>query len=261
MKYLLLLLIFPSFYFSQNFSFIYETKYKLNSEKPEDLTTDYMILDIAENQSIFRESFDKKADSSKMINKKGMYKMGVENQFYVKKEVSQHKINKVISYLGNDYLLPIEEKLNWKIGSDYKVIDKFKTQKAELQYGGRNWTAWFSTELPFGDGPYVFCGLPGLILSIQDDQNEYVFNLIQVKKGGDVFDVRTKTIPIDWNKYDLLAKSYFNDPYDLNSKVGRKVTMTDANGNKMDLTDMKRDVQEEILKNNPIELNHKVNYK
>lgn len=221
-----------------------------------------MILDIQNNNSIFREVDDKKEDSIKLNGGNAMSKMGVENQFYVKKNITQNKIEKIISYLGNDYLLPIDEKLNWNVSSEKKLIGKYNTQKAEVNYGGRKWIAWFTTELPFSDGPYIFYGLPGLIVSINDSNNEYYFNLIQVKKAGDLFDARKKTISLDWKKYDALAKSYYNDPYDLNSKMGRKITMIDANGNKMDINERSKAAQKDIAESdNPIELNHKVIYK
>lgn len=135
-----------------------------------------------------------------------MFKMGVENQFYVKKNLTQKRIEKVITYLKTDYFLPIEEILNWKITSEQKLIGTYKSQKAETNYGGRYWIAWFTTELPFGDGPYIFNGLPGLIVSIHDSNYDYSFNLVEVKKGGNIFDARIKTIKIDWKKYETLAK-------------------------------------------------------
>lgn len=262
MKVLLFSLLISTICFSQKVSFIYETKYILNHQQPYDLYTDNMILDVVDHSSIFRESQDKKSDSITLKNGNGMFRMGVENQFYIKKNLKDNKVEKIITYLGNNYVLPVEEKLNWKISTDQKTIGKYKVQKAETSYGGRNWTAWFTTELPFSDGPYIFNGLPGLIVSIQDEVNDYSFNLIQVKRDQELFDARTKTIKIDWAKYETLAKSYYNDPYDLNSKVGRKVTMSDANGNPMDISEMSKGVQNEILQsNNPIELNRKITYK
>lgn len=264
MKFIIFFLGISTFCFSQKISFIYETKYKLNSEKQDDVYSENMILDIKNNTSIFRDSQDKKSDSIKLNNGSGRYKMGVENQFYVKKNLTQKRIEKVITYLGTDYLLPIEEILNWKITSEQKIIGKYKSQKAETNYGGRNWIAWFTTELPFADGPYIFNGLPGLIVSIQDSNNEYSFNLIEVKKGGNIFDVRTKAIKIDWKKYETLAKSHFNDPYDVNAKLlmGKTVTFTDPKGNIMDISIKNKEMQNDILQeNNPIELNHKINYK
>ncbi|MCD9618860.1 GLPGLI family protein [Chryseobacterium gleum] len=264
MKFIIFFLGISTFCFSQKFSFIYEAKYKLNSEKANDVYSDNMILDLKSNTSIFRESQDKKSDSIKLNNGNGRYKMGIENQFYIKKNLTQNKIEKVITYLGTDYFLPIEEILDWKITSEQKIIGKYKSQKAEINYGGRNWIAWFTTELPFGDGPYIFNGLPGLIISIQDSNNEYSFNLIEVKKGGNIFDARKKAIKIDWKKYEILAKSFFNDPYDVNSKVamGKTVTFTDPKGNTVDISIKNKEMQNNILqKNNPIELNHKINYK
>ncbi|TZG00096.1 GLPGLI family protein (plasmid) [Chryseobacterium panacisoli] len=264
MKFIIFFLGISTFCFSQKFTFIYETKYRLNSEKPDDVNSDNMILDLKNNTSIFRDSQDKKSDSVKLNNGNGRYKMGVENQFYIKKNLNQKRIEKVITYLGTDYLLPIEEILNWKITSEQKMIGKYKSQKAETNYGGRNWIAWFTTELPFSNGPYVFNGLPGLIVSIQDSNNEYSFNLIEVKKGGNIFDAGTKPIKIDWEKYETLAKSFFNDPYDINTKVamGKTVTFTSPNGIVMDISVKTKEMQKNILQeNNPIELNHKINYK
>lgn len=260
MKFILLFSLLSTFCFSQKFSFIYETKYRSSKEKPEDILTDHMVLDFENNASVFRESMARNADSLTFINKNGGYRMGVENQFYIKKDISNNKIGKIITYLRVNYLLPIDEPLNWKILSEKKTIGKYKTQKAEVNYGGRNWVAWFTTELPFNDGPYVFNGLPGLIISIEDTEHDYSFNLIRVKKGGNWFDARTKTITIDWSKYDHLGKSYYNDPW--NSKTARKVTFTDPQGNEKDMNEMIRQAQKSILEeNNPLELNHKINYK
>lgn len=260
MKYLLFFLMISALGFSQKFSFKYEAKYKSNTQKPDDINNMNTILDIDGNTSIFREEEDKKNDSIKSNN--GLRKMGVENHFYVKKDLPKNTVEKIITYLGTDYLLPIDEKLNWEIASEQKTIGKYKVQKAETNYGGRNWIAWFTTELPFSDGPYIFGGLPGLIISIQDTDNHYSFSLTEVKKGGNLFDTRTKTVKIDWKKYETLAKSYYNDPFDLLSKAGRKITMTDANGNKVDITERIKEMQNYIQQeDNPLELNHKINYK
>lgn len=225
-----------------------------------------MILDFEDNKSIFRETIDRKNDSLKFNNKTSMSNTGFENQFYVRKDFENNKIEKIITNSQIDYSLPITEKLNWKILSENKKIASYNTQKAVVEYGGRNWVAWFTTEIPINDGPYIFNGLPGLIVAIEDSNKEYIFNLINVKKSKNIFNTKTKTIKIDWKKFEYLAKSYFDDPTEMNNMIGKTITVFDAKGNQVDkdifFKDYAKDRQNFILKNNnPIELSHKISYK
>lgn len=55
-----------TFCFSQKISFIYETKYKLNLENPDDVYSQKIILDLKNNISIFRDALDKKKRFNKV---------------------------------------------------------------------------------------------------------------------------------------------------------------------------------------------------
>ena len=79
------------------------------------------------------------------------------------------------------YTEKIENISNWEIKKDTTIIDNFKCQKATLSFGGRDYEAWFTEEIPIKDGPYKFSNLPGLILKIQDLKQDYVFNAIKVQ--------------------------------------------------------------------------------
>jgi GLPGLI family protein len=79
-----------------------------------------------------------------------------------------------------------EEELNlfnWQISPDTSVIHGFVVQKAECDFGGRKWIAWFCIDIPVSDGPYKFNGLPGLILKVHDSRNHYVFEFISMSKA------------------------------------------------------------------------------
>ncbi|RLJ23290.1 GLPGLI family protein [Chryseobacterium sp. 7] len=253
--------------FGQQMSFIYEVSYRLNHKTPDDFTTKTMILDFVDKQSIFRESMDWKSDSLKLNNGFPMLSSGFENQFYIKKDFSNHKISKIITNGQFCYLLPIDETIQWKISPEKKKIGIYNVQKAVATYGNREWTAWFSNDIPINEGPYIFSGLPGLIISVTDFSGDYKFDLVQVKKSASLFNARTKPILIDWNKYGQLAKSYYDNPNaEMEQKIrnAKKAVMQDAHGNVIDIDfrQMNKEEQDNIRKNNnPIELNHKIEYK
>lgn len=82
--------------------------------------------------------------------------------------------------LGRDvYQYEEDRPIDWKISTETMKIGDYKVQKAETDFGGRKWTAWFTTDLPYQDGPYKFGGLPGLIVKIEDAQGEYSFDLMK----------------------------------------------------------------------------------
>ncbi len=78
-----------------------------------------------------------------------------------------------------------EETLNlfdWYITDSTDTIQGYFAQKATCNFGGRQWVAWFTKEIPYNDGPYKFNGLPGLILTVYDTQKHYVFDFIKIEK-------------------------------------------------------------------------------
>ena len=61
------------------------------------------------------------------------------------------------------------EKKNFTILDQYKLIGKFNCRKAKCQFRGRNYTLWFTDEIATTFGPWKFNGLPGTILEIRED--------------------------------------------------------------------------------------------
>lgn len=64
--------------------------------------------------------------------------------------------------------------INWKIGKETKKIGKFNCKIATANFRGRNYTAWFTPEIPLPYGPWKLQGLPGLILEAYDT-NKFVY--------------------------------------------------------------------------------------
>lgn len=66
----------------------------------------------------------------------------------------------------------------WKITDSVKTILGYECQKAECDFRGRHWTAWFSSDIPVSDGPWKLGGLPGLILEAYDVGKQFYFSIV-----------------------------------------------------------------------------------
>jgi len=78
--------------------------------------------------------------------------------------------------IQNDY-----PKIVWQILNETKIIAGLECQKANGDYHGRNYTAWFTNKIPIPDGPWKLCGLPGLILEAYDEKVHIKFELVNLE--------------------------------------------------------------------------------
>lgn len=169
---------------SQNVTCLYELTFKTKASDSFTKKENY-YLDISGSQSVFRSEKDKILDSLNKNTGKGASNYLIFNQLYTRKDLSKNNIFKVIStpFYNDLYEILIDDKQNWQVFPETKLIAKLSCQRAELNYGGRIWEAWFTSSIPFQEGPYIFHGLPGLIISISDSNKDYDFNLILIDKA------------------------------------------------------------------------------
>ena len=171
--------------------FFYELKYKPNTSS-DSLSSVLTILDVVNgNQSIYRDYTVIAQDSVLKAQMENMRKTGVFVQmeklikmpkfgYRISKKYPLATTNSIQFIDGIERkLFAYEQKLDfkWKILPDTATISTYKTQKATTTFGGRTWTAWFTPDIPFQDGPYKFCGLPGLIVKLQDAEENYSWTL------------------------------------------------------------------------------------
>ena len=72
----------------------------------------------------------------------------------------------------------------WTIGEDTTRVLNYLCQKAECNFRGRHYIAWFTAEIPVSDGPWKFFGLPGLIMEIYDMGKQYHFTITGIEKAN-----------------------------------------------------------------------------
>lgn len=94
---------------------------------------------------------------------------------------------------------------DWDIRADTATIAGLMSQKASCTLDGRDWTAWFSTEIPISDGPHKFSGLPGLIVKIESEDGDYSYQIRSIKKMEDQF--------VHVPKFNLIPREKFNQHF------------------------------------------------
>lgn len=131
-----------------------------------------------ENQRLPKAS----AQTSKKINVKNTGETD-SGEFFVtslkeKKLFTKSKIDNSF-YQAEESLFPI----NWKIDKNSKAtILGYQCFKATSIFRGRQYTAWFTEEIPVKFGPWKLNGLPGLILEASDAMGQVVFVAQRIEK-------------------------------------------------------------------------------
>ena len=71
--------------------------------------------------------------------------------------------------------------IKWQLQEEYKKVSGYQCQKASTTFRGRNYEAWFTSEIPLSFGPWKFNGLPGLILEIYDQTGQVYFGVEHIQ--------------------------------------------------------------------------------
>lgn len=256
---------------TQTHRFFYEVKYKEDSTQSKHQQA-FTVLDINPDGTKYYDNNLLEKDSMNAVNH--TQDTSWTTQIPVTRKKNSNK-NINFAFVGDQlYSYPTEDVVNWKLSEETKKIADFSVQKATTNFGGRKWTAWFTKEIPFSEGPYKFTGLPGLIVSLEDSENQFSFHLIKSKKLDKTYDtknileVRYGEKPLMISEKVFIKKSleYYEDPYQEDRKDLKKGnTVIEIEGkqytNPNDLIPLIKSEQEYIRKhNNPIELNKAMKY-
>ncbi len=63
------------------------------------------------------------------------------------------------------------DQFDWKLTGNKKTILNYTCQEATTNYRGRDYAAYFTTQIPFKAAPWKFHGLPGVMLEIKTIDN------------------------------------------------------------------------------------------
>ena len=267
---------------AQTNRFVYQVTMKPDAENKTDIKTENAYLDISPEKSVFYSENRIKRDSIMQrafqggggrasINRDQMESLRTNISYSIEKDKTNQKTY-FKDRIGRDiYSYEEDRPLNWKIESETRKIGDYKVQKAETDFGGRKWTAWFTTDLPYQDGPYKFGGLPGLIVKVEDDKGDYSFDLMKNYKIAEFPTLNQfgNTLKVKRTDYVKQQQKFKTDPMSFMSlsaggisapmRIGGGGRGPGGGGGNQNPADMRKRmeerVKEEARKNsNPIEL-------
>lgn len=76
--------------------------------------------------------------------------------------------------LSVEYEEPLPQ-FEWELMEAIEAIAGYAYSTAKTTFRGREWTVWYTIEIPVSTGPWKFNGLPGLILKAQDEKMDYIW--------------------------------------------------------------------------------------
>jgi GLPGLI family protein len=257
---------------AQTHRFVYDVVYRPDSASTETRKANY-YLDINPDETFYYERPFFVSDSIEKASGLRTFS-GKANDLMSKKiKTREYTLYSIQSF--DIYQLKDEPKISWKIEKETKKTSSLQLQKATAKFGGRNWIAWFSKDIPFQEGPYKFYGLPGLIVEIYDDNENYHFSLNKSENFTETQfisfykNAKARGVEIPYSKYQSMLLSYYHDPIKfINSgqieiNEDNKLALEDGRiiYKPEELRQYAIEEQQRIKKyNNPIELDKAVRY-
>lgn len=213
-----------------NIVVFYDLKYLNDSTKTSEYTSAQTVLMISDAHTLFgdyrRIMFDSindcMATNKKHARNKDMRKQWLQLlDSWTYNVVALNNLNteqstvqiydKLRSY---EYTTPTPD-LSWQLLSNDSVINELPCKKATCNYAGRKYIAWYAESIPMPYGPYLFGGLPGLIIKLHDTKKHWVFTHTSMGKPtankqiyiyGDKF-----ILPIIKTSREKALEAYRND--------------------------------------------------
>ena len=161
---------------------------------------DLFVLDIKDNQSLFQSYNRQKRDSiMESVVKAGgspynAVRMGrsLPPGSYMKVFYDAQENRYTLSDFGGIFFFYYHESVKggrrWTFGAETKEVSGYPSHSARIRLYGRDWTAYYTEDIPIAMGPWKLAGLPGLITEAYTVDSLYQFRLtgFEVMGSADV---------------------------------------------------------------------------
>lgn len=209
-------------YGKSDLNIYYQVKFSNDVNLPESKKETICILQLGNNHSKFgdykgiqQDSISEKLSHQERIGGKEINQLLKVREIWTS-IVLKNKLTDSLVIQDKDRY-QYEEKIpvfKWTMSGEKKTILGYECKKAKTQYRGREYAAWYTDKIPVSNGPYVFGGLPGLILEIEDNKSHFHFEAIAInQKPNDIYIRSDKSIyKVTRDKFRKVLQSYHDNP-------------------------------------------------
>lgn len=175
--------------FPTSYNITYEVTYSLDTLDLAHQRTEDMFLFAGAEYGVFlnkawTEAEEKLAEIQKKYGANVQVKIGKNNSKSpdlnkaIFTDLQSGTTQVILDLKEEEYFYTLENlNFDWEIRGEPEEFMGYSVQQATTHYAGRDYVAWFTTEIPIPDGPYVFHGLPGLIVELYDTEKHYHFKM------------------------------------------------------------------------------------
>lgn len=232
-KKIFLLLVFLTFYKNTNAQDVNKQAYLLVlydetsvSDSTDLLKKNYDVMGLEIGKSISRFYSISRAETQKTLTEQSKQtnsldfsalkipknRRGKERIIYKNYDINQVSVFEKLGILNYTFQEPTPT-IDWQIQTDTMRILNYPCQKAICQFRGRNYEAWFTSDINVSDGPWKFTGLPGLILKVVDSRGHFLFECKSIEKvDTEIVGINQKAQKISKEQFTSLNKQFMENP-------------------------------------------------
>jgi|GEM_PF-5962958 len=172
----LLVLCFQLICSAQGSTVEVDYSFRIQAENGDEFTYQSRLVDNGD-QSIFINLASGTSTATEQDYKKGVYL-----------DKASDCLRMTMPIFSKDFYVEergLSQKFRWELSDDTpKEILGYQCRSARIRFRGRDYVAYYASDLLFDAGPYKFRGLPGLILEIHtvDFRFHYVANAVRIKR-------------------------------------------------------------------------------
>lgn len=133
----------------------------------------------------------------------------------VYEDLTKHRLSSEHRYPFSERLIRYDESSDtteWHVAEETAEILGYVCIKATAVVRGREWTVWFTPDLPLGSNLWLFRGVPGLVLRAETAQFRFECTAIRQLREA-ILRPRTGVQKLSRHKWRSMERHYHEEPY------------------------------------------------